>query len=361
MAVDGTYHITINTPMGPQKATLILETKDGTLSGSLDSAMGLAKFAGGTVNGNEATWESKLKTPIGMMKFENTAVVDGTRYRVRQRPQWVHGNSMVRGRAQVPVLRWYLKKIRAGRKRAKGSPTGIDVHHHMLPPDYVKALATVFAALGCALPQWSVEKALRLMDENLIQASVTSISAPGASFGDAKFGRALARQCNECAAKLISNHPLRFGAFATVPLPDVEGTLAEIAYALDTLKFDGVELLTNYKGKYLGDTAFEEVHQELNRRKAVVHVHPGTVPLNPLAPVSDFLMEAPFDTTRTITSLICNGVLERYPDISFIFSHGGGTMPFLATRIGVGSGFMWPGMQEKAPKGFFYYALTTRS
>ena len=226
----------------------------------------------------------------------------------------------------------------------------------MLTPDYVKALGTVFdAALGYALPQWSVEKALRLMDENLIQASVTSISAPGASFGDAKFGRALARQCNESAAKLISDHPLRFGAFATVPLPDVEGTLAEIAYALDTLKFDGVELLTNYKGKYLGDTAFEEVHKELNRRKAVVHVHPGTVPLNPFAPVSDFLMEAPFDTTRTITSLICNGVLERYPDISFIFSHGGGTMPFLATRIGVGSGFMWPGMQEKAPKGFFYY------
>ena len=100
------------------------------------------------------------------------------------------------------------------------------------------------------------------MDENRIQASVTSISAPGASFGDAKFGRALARQCNESAAKLISDHPLRFGAFATVPLPDVEGTLAEIQYALDTLKFDGVELLTNYKGKYLGDSTFEEVHKE---------------------------------------------------------------------------------------------------
>jgi predicted TIM-barrel fold metal-dependent hydrolase len=237
------------------------------------------------------------------------------------------------------------------------TPYRIDVHHHIIPPEYVKALAAVgvIDALGVRFPEWSVEKVIEMMDRNGIQTAVTSISSPAANAGDTKFARDLARTCNEFAAKLISDHPQRFGAFATLPgLLDVEGVLSEIEYALNTLKLDGIELLTNYKGKYLGDSSFEEIYQDLNRRKAVVHVHPGDQPGKNLFPCTNSLLEAPFETTRTITNLIYNGTLERYPNISFIFSHGGGTIPYLATRVGEGAHF-WQGAAKNAPKGFYYY------
>jgi 6-methylsalicylate decarboxylase len=197
-------------------------------------------------------------------------------------------------------------------------------------------------------------ESIELMDDLGIQVAVTSVSSPAANVENIKAGRTIARICNEIQARMIDDHPRRYGAFATIPLPDIEGTPNEIEYALNTLKFDGVELLTNYDGKYLGDSAFEEVYQELNRRKAVVHVHPGETPWNPF-PCASSLIEAPFDTTRTISNLICSGILDRYQDISFIFSHGGGVLPYPGTRIGVGSGFLWPGAAEKAPKGFFHY------
>ena len=237
------------------------------------------------------------------------------------------------------------------------APHRIDVHHHFIPSEYVKALADVgvATALGVRFPEWSSEKALEMMDRHGIQMAVTSFTSPAAHVGNARLSRSLARRCNEMAAELVRDHPRRFGAFAALPgLTDAEGVLTEIDYALDTLKLDGIGLLTNYKGTYLGDSAFEDVYKDLNRRKAVVHVHPGDPPGKNPFPCAHSLLEAPFETTRAITNLIYGGMLERYPDIRFIFSHGGGTVPYLATRIEEGAR-RWRGAAENAPKGFYYY------
>jgi 6-methylsalicylate decarboxylase len=234
----------------------------------------------------------------------------------------------------------------------------VDVHHHIILPDYVDALSEVgiSSALGVNLPPWSVESTLEMMDRNGIQVAMTSISSPGVYFGDASFAYRLARRCNEKAALLVADHPGRFGAYATLPLPDTDAALAEIEYSLDTLRLDGIVMLTNYEGKYLGDPAFDEVFSELNHRKAVVYVHPTDPPgKNPLGDhVPSFLMEVTFDTTRAIANLIFSGTLERFPDIAFIFAHAGGTAPFLAWRISLGM-FTWPGALERAPRDTFHY------
>lgn len=233
----------------------------------------------------------------------------------------------------------------------------IDVHHHMVPSQYVEALATagVTGSMGLRFPDWSVQKDLELMDRLGIQTAVTSVTGPAANVPNPKDARNVARLCNDFAAKMISDYPKRYGAFATVPpLTDTEGGLREIAYALDTLKFEGVCLMTHYKLKYLGESIFDELYKELNRRKAVVFIHPDDPPGVQLG-MPGGLMDVPFDTTRTATNLICSGTMERYPDIAFILPHGGGTMPYLAFRIGEGVSFMWKGFRENAPKGFDTY------
>jgi predicted TIM-barrel fold metal-dependent hydrolase len=145
----------------------------------------------------------------------------------------------------------------------------------------------------------------------------------------------VARGCNEYAAKLVGDYPGRFGIFATLPLPDIEGSLRETEYALDTLKADGICMWTNYEEKWLGDPAFAPLYEELNRRKAVVYTHPkqanccrSVVPV-----VNEVMIEYGTNTTRTIASLIFGGMAARYPDITWIFSHAGGTMPFLIERF----------------------------
>ena len=237
-------------------------------------------------------------------------------------------------------------------------PYRIDVHQHIVPPDYVRGLAEIGVSnsLGNKFPQWSVESMLEMMDRNGIKAAITSISSPGVYFGDVVFAHRLGRQCNEISARLITDYPQRIGAYATLPLPDTEAAAKEIEYALDTLKLDGIVMLTNYAGQYLGNPAFEDVFFELNRRKAVVYVHPTDPPgKNPLGDnVPNSLMEVTFDTTRTIANLIFSGTLERYPDIAFIFAHAGGTAPFLAWRITLGSQVL-PHVPERAPKGVFFY------
>ena len=238
-----------------------------------------------------------------------------------------------------------------------GAATLIDVHHHIIPAPYVQALAEagVAGSMGLKFPDWSVEKDLDLMDQLGIQTAITSFTGPAANVPDQKDARKIARLCNDSAASMISNHPKRYGAFVTVPpLTDTDGVLNEIAYALDVLKFDGVCLMTNYKLKYLGDSTFNEIYRELNRRKAVVHIHPDDPPGVQLG-MPGGLMDVPFDTTRTATNLICSGTMERYPDITFILGHGGGTLPYLAFRIGEGVPFMWKGFRENAPKGFYAY------
>ncbi len=238
------------------------------------------------------------------------------------------------------------------------APHRIDVHHHIVPPEYVRALAGIGItnSIGASFPRWDAETALGVMDRNGIETAITSISCPGVFFGDTAFAARLARQCNEASARLITDYPGRFGAFATLPLPDAGAALKEFEYSLEALKLDGVVLLTNYSGTYLGDPAFEDVFCELNRRKTPVFVHPTDPPgSNPLGMhIPNFLFEVAFDTTRAIVNLIFSGTLQRYPDIPFIFAHAGGAAPYLAWRIALGS-FVIPNALEKAPKDAISY------
>ncbi|HNP56219.1 amidohydrolase family protein [Gordonia sp. UBA7599] len=244
---------------------------------------------------------------------------------------------------------------------ATPSPRGryrIDLHAHFLPPEYRKALLEHghFTIGGYPTPDWSPESAIDFMDRWGIQAQALSVSDPGVGFLKGQDARDLARYCNTFAARLFRKHGKRFGAFATLPMPDVASTIREIEYALDVLKLDGVTLLSAYNGVYLGDPRFEPVMEALNRRRAFVFVHPAAIPANakPELPLPDFLEEFTFDTTRAATLMMAGGTLQRYPGIRFQLSHAGGTVPFLAWRLGVLSatpvGDLWPaGAPRPAP------------
>jgi predicted TIM-barrel fold metal-dependent hydrolase len=219
-------------------------------------------------------------------------------------------------------------------------PYRIDVHNHILPNEYLSALNSVGIdrAAGVNFPRWDVESSLKFMDAQKIATTIVSISSPGIYFKDIKFAQDLASKCNNIAANLISKHPSRFGAFAVLPLPDVEASILELERALDELKLDGVGLLSSIDEIYLGDPVFEDLYSELNRRKAVVFVHPNTPPDEKL-PNLRFraaMLEFVFDTTRAATNLAYAGVTKRYPDIRFILPHAGGTVPYLAWRISFG-------------------------
>ena len=242
------------------------------------------------------------------------------------------------------------------------NPQGIiDVHHHMVPQEYIEALKNVgiTTSLGRNLPHWGAAEILEFMDRNGIATSYVSVTTPGVYFPMAKdpldIATSLSRQMNEYCAGLVRDHPGRFGGFATLPLPDIDAALAELRYAFDVLKFDGVTLLSNYDGYYLGDPRFDRLLAELNRRKAIVFVHPTPPPGFELSHVGfpEFMLEAPFDTTRTACSLVLRGQTEKYPDIRFILAHAGGTLPYLVERVRGAAMFLQLG--EAIPKGFEYY------
>jgi 6-methylsalicylate decarboxylase len=218
--------------------------------------------------------------------------------------------------------------------QAPVKPRRIDVHHHIVPPVHAQALA----AHKSTPAKWSVAMSLDDMDKAGVDTAIVSILNPGVWFGQKdEESRRLARACNEYAADLERDHKGRFRSFAVIPLPDTEGSLREIEYALDVLKAEGIALWTSYSDKYLGDPAFLPVFEELNRRKAVVYTHPG-VPdccagLVKGVPVST--LEYAHDTTRTIVSLVFGEgqTATRYPDVQYIWSHSGGTLPFLTSRF----------------------------
>ncbi|PYM17642.1 MAG: amidohydrolase [Candidatus Rokuibacteriota bacterium] len=217
---------------------------------------------------------------------------------------------------------------------AATKPGRIDVHHHLFPPTYV-AEARARKATEGIVNDWTPEKSVEDMDRAGVAVAILSLAAGGVSFVDASGLARLARECNDYAAKLVADHPGRFGMFATMPLPNVEATLREIEYAFETLKADGVAFLTNYGDKWLGDPAFAPVMTELNRRRAVVWTHPTTANCcrNLVPDVPPSIVEWGTDTTRTIASLVFSGTAARCPDMKVIFSHGGGTMPFLMERF----------------------------
>ncbi len=236
-------------------------------------------------------------------------------------------------------------------------PHRIDVHHHIVPQEYVESLARigVTSSGGIPFPEWSSEATIARMDKSGVATAMASISAPGVYFGNPDFARDLARRCNEILARLVSNHPGRFGAFAALPLPDVDAALKELQFALDTLKLDGVALLTSVGDQYLGDPAFDPLFEELNRRKTVVYTHPNVPPgsdvpkLNWPAPLVEFI----FDTTRAVTNMVLNGIFERFPDFPLILSHAGGAVPYIAGRIALAD--KNPLAKEIVPKGVIAY------
>ena len=176
-----------------------------------------------------------------------------------------------------------------------------------------------------------------------------------ASGSAAQASRDFARECNEAAAELQRDYKGRFGHFAALPLPDTEGCLREIEHALDELNADGFALTTNYVDKYPGDDAFAAVFDELNRRKAVVYFHPtaASFAFNVIPNIPPPTIEFPFDTTRAITSLLFGGTFHRCPNIRWIFSHGGGALPILASRL-VGLAKNRPELSARVPNGVMH-------
>jgi 6-methylsalicylate decarboxylase len=250
--------------------------------------------------------------------------------------------------------------------QAGKAPGRIDVHHHFTPQvflDYMKAhnLSGGFGA-------WDLEADLADMDKSGTQTAILTITNPGFGQAPVEDIRKAVRACNEAAAKLQVTYPGRFGSFAALTPADVEGSLREIEYALDTLKADGFSLFSNYGDKWLGHPSFAPVYEELNRRKAVVYVHPiGNIcctNMLPEVPNEQAMIEFGTDTSRTIADLIFTGATTRFPDIVWIFAHGGGTMPFLIERFLVGAtAEILPGIPTKGstfappqhvPRGVLY-------
>jgi 6-methylsalicylate decarboxylase len=240
-------------------------------------------------------------------------------------------------------------------------PYRIDVHHHLSPPSYIAASnANNFG--DPLMKGWTPEKSLADMDKAGTAVAMLSVTAPGLTFITGEPARKLARECNEYAAKLVADHPGRFGSFAAVPLTDTDGSLQEIAYALDTLKADGVCLMTSYGDKWLGDPSFLPVMEELNRRKAVVYTHPTAANccVNMQNTHQPVMIEYGTDTTRTIADVVFSGNAHKFQDMRWIFSHAGGTMPFLIERF-IRNPLLVPNAKPTVPEGTlaelkrFYY------
>lgn len=250
--------------------------------------------------------------------------------------------------------------IAAAQRGGGGAARRIDVHHHMVPPKHLEAVAA--ARESGRTPPWSPAMSIEEMDKNQTATAIVSLVQPGVTIGTVEQARALARECNEYGARMVKDYPGRFGFFAVIPLTDTEGSLREAAYAMDTLKADGIQLFTSFGDKYLGDKSFEPVYEELNRRNAIVYTHPtqpkcctGLVP-----GVTVSTIEYATDSSRTIASVVFSGTAAKYPNIRWIWSHGGGTMPFLIGRYDRLAGdskepFLANGVRPQLQK--FYYEL----
>jgi 6-methylsalicylate decarboxylase len=237
----------------------------------------------------------------------------------------------------------------------------IDVHHHFFPPAYRDALVD-FAKdhQGYGVPPfvrtWTPERTLEAMDQGGVRTAILSISTtPGNWFnGSDPEKRRWARLCNDYVAQLLRDHPGRFGFYAAMPMPDVEGTLAEIAYGLDTLHADGIGFMTSFGDKWPGDPIFKPVWEELNRRKAIAYFHPASP--NCCTVLADgtppSFLEYPYDTGRAVCSLLFSGTFSQYRDVKWVFSHDGGPIPVLAGRINSLSSFQ--GTAKSLPNGIDY-------
>jgi predicted TIM-barrel fold metal-dependent hydrolase len=247
---------------------------------------------------------------------------------------------------------------RAFAQGVTAGPRIIDTHHHIFPPKftakYVKRMTDDSPTFpGSFYEQWTPHFSLDQMDQQGVATAIASMTSPGIWFGDNEEGRRNARDCNEYGARMAQDFPGRFGMWGAIPLPDTDGSLHEIEYIYDHLKLDGIGLLTSYdNGKLLGHPNFAPVLEELNRRKAVIFVHPTiSCCAMPIRHLNRVQIDFPTDTTRTITDLVYSGSLMRFPNIRWIFSHGGGTVLMLTPRLG-GSGLTPEEKAATIPNGF---------
>lgn len=210
----------------------------------------------------------------------------------------------------------------------------IDIHHHILPARYKKYLERlgIDSIGGAAIPDWTLRASLDMLDRSGIDAAALSVSSPGAYSEDAATAVELAGICNDELLQAVSERPDRFAAFTVLPMPHIDASLQVLQQCA---QFDGVGLISSYGNKYLGDPAFIPIFEELDRRQAVVFIHPTIGPgsLSFDIGVLPAAVEFTFDTTRTVLSLLRGGIFHRYPAIKFVLAHNGGTIPFLAGRI----------------------------
>jgi predicted TIM-barrel fold metal-dependent hydrolase len=238
----------------------------------------------------------------------------------------------------------------------------IDVHAHFVPEGYRAALSRAghdHPDGMFAIPQWSVDEHLAAMDRLGIATSLLSISSPGVALGDGSGAIELAREVNEVGRRAVVDHPGRFGQFASLPLPHVDATVAEISYCCQHLDVDGFVMLTNINGTYLGDASFAPVFRELDRRGARVLLHPTSPPCwehtsfaRP-RPMVEFF----FDTTRAVVDLVLNGTLTRCPQLRVIVPHAGATLPLVADRVGAFATLLAPDVDVLQELGRLHFDL----
>jgi 6-methylsalicylate decarboxylase len=260
------------------------------------------------------------------------------------------------GAAATAWLAWWRSAA-----QSTGGARRIDVHHHFLSPAYTAFAKSNNQSPGLMMANrsgpdspWDLAKDLDDMDRAQTAVAILSITTPGFWFGKQDEVRKVMRESNEFAAKLQADHPGRFGSFACIPLTDTDGSLKEIEHALDKLQADGIGLFSNYRDRWLGHESFAPVYEELNRRRALVFVHPITAACctNLVPGVADTLIEYGADTARAVASLIYSGTTVKFPQIRWIFSHGGGIVPFVVERfLGGAQAEIVPGVVTKGQDG----------
>lgn len=210
----------------------------------------------------------------------------------------------------------------------------IDVHQHVVPPFWVSALpAHGGDPSGWKSPAWSPQSALDFMDSLQIQTGVLSLTAPGVAGWQGEAAAEMARRVNEYTADLVAHSPTRFGNFITLPLPDIDAALRELEYGFKHLHADGVVLLTNYRGIYLGDKIYAPLWKALDALGAVVFIHPAKPPMDVIPGLPGPLVDYPMDTTRTALHMVTNGVMRTCKHLKVILSHAGGFIPYAAYRF----------------------------
>ena len=270
--------------------------------------------------------------------------------------------SLLTGAGKLAAVSAMERLMQATGGLAKPPASAIDVHHHYLPPFYTERvlpwLASTNASSSDAIVHWSVQKDMAELDRASVATAILSISSPGFdspgfNFGTEKEMASLARRCNEFASDLSKSSKGRYLFFTALPMPNLDASLKEITYGYDDLGATGVGLMTNYRGLYLGDKTFTPLFEELNRRSALVFVHPTDASCcrGLIADVPTPSTEFAVDTGRTITSLLWSGALNRFPRIRFIFSHGGGMLPTIYSRITAGMERLHPELKDRVPAG----------